>query len=157
MTERVETTRVDVGPGAQVGGRGGASGGRGRLRLRALKGFVSLFSTPSYLLTRCGGFKRLPPLPPTSIKSVGCRLLDLVPIWVAVWRPLVTCVVTWDGPCKLAGAFGLDGLSQGAQMSYLAITCGREHRFEEICWILGPEPWQPVAGCCNRVDPLQKI
>ena len=29
------------GPGAQVGGRGGASGGRGRLRLRALKGFAS--------------------------------------------------------------------------------------------------------------------
>ena len=29
------------GKGAKVGVRGGASGGRGRLRLRALKGFVS--------------------------------------------------------------------------------------------------------------------
>ena len=48
----------------EVGGRGGASGGRGRLRLRALNGLVALSSTPCYLLTRCGGLKRLPPLPP---------------------------------------------------------------------------------------------
>ena len=49
----------------KVGGRGGASGGRGRLRLRALNGLVTLFSTPGYLLTRCGGLQA-PPLPPTS-------------------------------------------------------------------------------------------
>ena len=55
-----------------VGGRGGASGGRGRLRLRALNGLVSLSSTPCYVLTRCGGLKRLPPLPPTS----GTRGMD---------------------------------------------------------------------------------
>ena len=39
----------------EVGGRGGASGGRGRLRLRSSNGLVSLSSTPCYLLTRCGG------------------------------------------------------------------------------------------------------
>ena len=31
-----------------------------------------MFSTPCYLLTRCGGLRRLPPLPPTS----GTRGLD---------------------------------------------------------------------------------
>ena len=44
MIERVETTRVNVGRCwlmVEVGGRSGASGGRGRLRLRALKGIVS--------------------------------------------------------------------------------------------------------------------
>ena len=72
---------------------------------------------------------------------------DLVPTWDAFWKPWVTCGVTWNGPCKLVGAFGLDWLRQGTQLGHLALLCGREHRFREICWILGPESWHPVAPC----------
>ena len=36
-------------------------------------------------------------------------------------------------------------------MSYLAFLCGREHRFREICWILGQSVWQPVAPCGNEL------
>ena len=93
---------------------------------------------------------------------------DLVPLLAAFWLPWVTCGVTWNGPCKLVGAFGPDWLRQGTQLSHLALLCRREHRFREICWILDPECWRPVAGwgqnvgalwrpvagCCNRVDPL---
>ena len=112
--------------------------------------------------------KRLPPLPPTSgtpcmdawmlgCLSLCCLVADLTPIWVAFWMPWITCGVIWDGPCKLVGACGLDWLSQGTQMSHLALLCRREHRFEEICGAPGPEGralWRPVAPCCNRVDPL---
>ena len=108
--------------------------------------------------------KRLPPLPPTSgtrgmdAWMLGCLSLcslvaDVAPIWIAFWRPWVTCGVTWDGPCKLVGAFGLDWVSQGTQMSHLALLCRREHRFREICWILGPETWHPVAACGDELHP----
>ena len=63
--------------------------------------------------------------------SDACRcarlVADLARIRVAFWRPLVTCGVTWDGPGKLVGASWLDWLSQGTQMSYLALLCRREH------------------------------
>ena len=72
---------------------------------------------------------------------------DVAPIWVAFWKPLVTWGATWNGPCKLVGAFGLDWLKQGTQLSHLVLLCGREHRFREICWILGPESWRAVAAC----------
>ena len=108
--------------------------------------------------------KRLPPLPPTSgtpcmdawmlgCLSLCCLVADLAPIWVAFWMPWITCGVIWDGPCKLVGACGLDWLSQGTQMSHLALLCRREHRFREICWILGPETWQPVAPCGSLLRP----
>ena len=35
-----------------------------------------------------------------------------------------------------------------------ACLCRREHRFREICWILGEKVGQPVAGCgdeCQKV------
>ena len=64
---------------------------------------------------------------------------DLAAIWDAFGMPWVTCGVTWDGPCKCVGAFGLHWSSQGAQMSHLVFLCRREHRLREICWILGPE------------------
>ena len=80
---------------------------------------------------------------------------DVAPIWVAFWRPLVTCGVIWDGPCKLVGQCGLDWLSQGTQMSHLALLCRREHRFREICWVLGQNPGQPVAAfCANPGQPV---
>ena len=100
---------------------------------------------------------------------------DLARIWVAFWRPLVACGVTLHGPCKAVVAFGLDWVSQGTQMSHLALLCGREHRFRMICYALGPESWpacgglwrpsssgartlgglwRPVAPCCAGVDPL---
>ena len=73
----------------------------------------------------------------------ACLVADVALIWVAFWRPWVTCGVTWDGPCKLVGAFWLDWLRQGAQMSYLALPCGREQRFREIFMIsLISAPWQ---------------
>ena len=58
--------------------------------------------------------------------------------------------------CLLEGLvpFGLHWSSQGAQMSYLALLCRRQHRFREICWILGQKVGQPVAACGGRVDPL---
>ena len=45
---------VKVGPGHRSAAEAEPAEG-GRLRLRALKGLVTLFSTPCYLLTRCGG------------------------------------------------------------------------------------------------------
>ena len=84
----------------------------------------------------------------------ACLVTDLAPIWDAFWMPWVTCGVTWDGPCKLVGAFGLDWLRQGTQLSHLAFVFRQKHGFMEICCILGPGCWQPVAACCNRVDPL---
>ena len=74
--------------------------------------------------------KRLPPLPPTSgtrgmdAWMLGCLFLclsgaDLARIWVAFWRPLVICRVTWDGPCRPLVAFGLHWNSQGSPISYL--------------------------------------
>ena len=63
----------------------------------------------------------------------ACLVTDLAPIWVAFWRPLVTCGVTWDGPCKPVVAFGLDWVSQGTQMSHLTFLSGREQRFRGIC------------------------
>ena len=79
--------------------------------------------------------------------SLWCLVADLAPIWVAFWMPWITCGVIWDGACKLVGAFGLHWSSQGAQMSDLALLCRREHRFGEICWILGQKVGQPVAAC----------
>ena len=49
--------------------------------------------------------------------------------------------------CKALVPFGLHCNSKGAQVSYLALLCRREHRFREICWILGQRVWQPVAAC----------
>ena len=89
------------GKGAKVGGRSGASGGRGRLRLRALKGLVSLSSTPCYLLTRCGGF-------------IGYRLCRR-PLKKSAgddfWRPWLS----WDAPCKPFETFGMHWGQQGSQ------------------------------------------
>ena len=47
----------------EVGGRSGASGGRGRLRLRALKGFVSHVQHALLPLDEVRRIDRLPPLP----------------------------------------------------------------------------------------------
>ena len=69
----------------------------------------------------------------------ACLVTGLAQIWVAFRMPLVTCGITWDGLGKLVRAFGLDWVSQATQVSYLALLCRREHRFGEICWILGPE------------------
>ena len=82
-----------------------------------------------------------------------CLVTDLAPIWDAFWMPWFTCGVTWDSPCKLVGASGLDWVSQGAQMSRLALLCRREHRFREICWILGQKVGRPVAACGNELQP----
>ena len=49
--------------------------------------------------------------------------------------------------------FGLHWSSQGAQMSYLALLCRREHRFREICWILGQKVGRPVAACGGLLHP----
>ena len=98
----------------------------------------------------------------------GRLVADLAPIWVAFWMSWVACGVTWDGPCKLVGACGLDWLRQGVQMSYLAFLCRREHPFIQLGRRPGPEssaacgallqPGQnlgrPVATSCIRVDPL---
>ena len=108
--------------------------------------------------------KRLPPLPPTSgtpcmdawmlgCLSLCCLVADLAPIWVAFWTPGIICGVIWDGPCKLMAACGLDWLSQGTQMSHLALPCEREHRFREICWILGQKVGRPVAPCGGLLRP----
>ena len=122
--------------------------------------------------------KRLPPLPPTS----GTRGLDawmlgclsfclpgarLKRILIAFWRPLVTrgpfgwsvqasgsiwgrlgqpgCPNELFGTPVRAGApiWG-DLLDSGART--LAACGGLGRR--------GPEPWQPVAACGARVDPL---
>ena len=40
--------------------------GGGGFASELCKDSYHIFSTPCYLLTRCGGLKRLPPLPPTS-------------------------------------------------------------------------------------------
>ena len=73
---------------------------------------------------------------------------------------LFVCLVSdLRRPCKLEGPCGLDWLRQGTQLSHVALLCRREHRFREICWVLGPErwrPWHPVAACCGGVDPLLK-
>ena len=67
--------------------------------------------------------------------------------------PCVTCGVSWDVPCKLVGAFGPDWLRQGTQLSHLALLCWREHRFSQICCILGPEGWHRVAACGSLLHP----
>ena len=59
------------------------------------------------------------------------------------WRPWTTFGVCWGVLVPL----GLHWSRQGAQIAYLALPCRREHRFRQICWILGPECWQPVASC----------
>ena len=79
----------------EVGGRGGASGGRGRLRLRALKGFVSHIQHALLPLDEVRRIYRLPPLPPTSQKvgwgrllealaDLGCSLVAFCGIWDAL-------------------------------------------------------------------------
>ena len=85
---------------------------------------------------------------------------DVAPIWVALWRPWVTCGVTWDGPCKLLRALGLDWLRQATQLSHLAFLCGREHPFRQICWILGQNLgilWQPVADWARTLAPCGSL
>ena len=65
---------VEVGKGwlmVEVGGRSRASGGRGRLRLRALKGFVSHVQHALLPLDEVRRIYRLPPLPPTSKTRVS--------------------------------------------------------------------------------------
>ena len=121
----------------EVGGRGGASGGRGRLRLRDLKGFVSHIQ---HALLPLDEVRR--------IEKATASAADL-------WDPRNGCLdaglcarlVADYGPCKLVGAFGLDWLKQGTQLSHLVLLCRRDHQFREICWILGPESWRAVAAC----------
>ncbi len=95
----------------RVGGRGGAGGGRGRLRHRAMQGFLSGFSTPCYLLTRCGGFigyrlcRR-----PLRLETPVCQTPGLqawlvawlggwspVPIMFgSLWQPVAACGSLWQ-------------------------------------------------------------
>ena len=57
--------------------------------------------------------------------------------------------------CLLQGLvpFGVSWSNQGAQMSYVALLCRREHRFSEICWILGQKVGRPVAACGALLQP----
>ena len=78
---------------------------------------------------------------------------DSAPIWVAFRMPLVTCGITWGGPCKLVGAFRLDWLRHGTQMSHLPFLRMREHCFRGICSIPWPESWQPEIPCGRLWQP----
>ena len=78
---------------------------------------------------------------------------DLAPTWDAFWMPWVTCGVTWDGPCKLVGAFGLDWLRQGTQLSNLALLCGREHRLMRFALFWGQKVGRPVAAWGDELHP----
>ena len=120
----------------EVGGRGGASGARGRLRLRALQGLASLIQHALLPLDEVRRIEKVTAFA-ADLRDPrnGCldaclcaRLVaDLAGIWVALWRPLATCGVTWDDTCKPVLAFGLDWVRQSTQMSYLAVLCRREH------------------------------
>ena len=107
--------------------------------------------------------KRLPPLPPTSgTRGMDARMLACLSLCSpcgrfgtnsgCIWKPLVTGGITWDGPCKLVEAFGLDWLA-GYPNKPFGILCRGEPRFREICWILGPESWHPVASFGSLLHP----
>ena len=65
------------------------------------------------------------------------------------WRPLTIFGVCWEALVPS----GLHWSSQCAQMCYLALLCRREHRFREICWILGQRVGRPVAPCGGLLHP----
>ena len=155
MSERVEKTRLLL----EVGGRGGASGGRGRLRHRAMQGLVTLSSTPCYLLTRCGGSTS--PSASTRPRAVCTCLLGLcgtlqglvVSLWHFGW-PFGSIVAPWASILTHMGysweAFGHFGETLGLHLSTLGLHLGILGVHVGVLWALWGVALDPSDHFCGK-------